>query len=214
MNLFLIESSAKKIARSHSDVHVVKMLLEVAQMLYAAWWCCDPDGLAKRCQEEAICPYKKTHQNHPVSRWIRAKPNHYRFAVNVGLELCQEYSLRYHGNAHKTQRHLEHLQKIGPPRRTQCEVQQPSKKKRRIDAAPSTPPLNKRATVGLPPGISYYDCAIDDDAFLRCQVRLDDGSLDAIETYRNYYRMKRSTMKISMRWKFQDRVPTWMMGKP
>ena len=63
------------------------------------------------------------------------------------------------------------------------------------------PPLTKRATAGLPSDIAYFDCAINDEVFPQCAV-YTDGKLNAIETYRNYYKTKTWEMK----WK---EIPKW-----
>lgn len=199
MNLFLLGASPDEIARCHADVHVVKMILETAQMLYTAWWAADADRAKSASDPPA---YRPTHRNHPVSRWIRAAPAHYLFAVEVGLALCREYTTRYEGRRHKTEVHLNRLLAWGAPPRA-------------ADPTPTTIAAKsdlKLATVGLPHGIHFYVCAIDDDAFGRCAVRDGDGRLDAIATYREYYRLKRTTLKRPMRWHGGERPgPSWIL---
>jgi hypothetical protein len=72
----------------HCDKHVVKMILETAQMLCTAQW---HFGIQ--------APYKKTHVNHPSSKWARENTSNYMWLCRLGKELCNEYRYRY--GAHK-----------------------------------------------------------------------------------------------------------------
>ena len=38
MNLFLLDVDLKKCAQFHCNKHVVKMILELTQILYTCWW--------------------------------------------------------------------------------------------------------------------------------------------------------------------------------
>lgn len=186
MNLFLIAFTARDVASSHCDKHVVKMILETAQLLYTAWWS------SRHKVVEALPapkPYRATHKNHPTAVWVRACPEHYHFAVAVGLELCREYTRRY-GKIHKTQQHLERLAQMGSP---PCVEET------------ATPASEKCATAGLPDGIRFYHCAVADDLFPQC-ARYTDGKLNAVETYRAYYQTKQWKMKWN---RGKDSPPTW-----
>jgi len=100
MNIFFLDYDPKKCAQYHLDKHVVKMILETAQLLYSVHWFLN-----------AILPenaYKKTHINHPCSIWARTSVENYSWLSKLGMELCAEYTFRY-GKMHKTQSHLEWL---------------------------------------------------------------------------------------------------------
>ena len=190
MNLFLIAEDPQEIAEAHCDSHVVKMIIETAQILYCAWWC---TGRDKMEETQDPPPYRVTHKNHPTARWIRADSHHYQFACRLGLALCKEYTSRFEGRVHKTQLHLERLMRLGsPPVDEDCR-----------DLAT----FDKVATCGLPEKIGFFPCAIDDETFEK--VKVCRPELDAIETYRNYYRSKLDTMKRPMKWKRPNR-PAWM----
>lgn len=75
------------------DKHVVKMILESAQMLCAAF----PDGLA---------PYGKTHINHPCTIWTRTSISNFEWLVDHAEALCKEYTFRY-GKIHRSQEIIE-----------------------------------------------------------------------------------------------------------
>jgi len=70
----------------HTDKHVVKMVLETAQILstvHAAHGS-DLPGL-----------YRPTHAAHPCVRWAGACRAHYAWAARLGLALAAEYTYRY-----------------------------------------------------------------------------------------------------------------------
>lgn len=88
MNIFILDYCPTKAAQMQCDKHVVKMLLETAQLLCSAF----PSGNA---------PYKRTHYNHPCSIWARESMPNYLWLVEHGLALCDEYKFRY-GKIHKS----------------------------------------------------------------------------------------------------------------
>jgi hypothetical protein len=102
MNIFVLDESPSVAAEYHMDVHVVKMILETAQMLSTAHRILDhiPDG------ETAL--YKKTHVNHPCAVWARENSENYLWAFTLYLSLCDEYTYRF-GKIHKTDRQLTEI---------------------------------------------------------------------------------------------------------
>ena len=107
MNIFFLSIDPYEAARLHCDKHVVKMILETAQLLYTAHWVYESP-----LPEHA---YKKTHPNHPSARWVRESLSNYHWLCRLGLALCTEYNYRY-GKIHKTQDHLEWLFSHPPER--------------------------------------------------------------------------------------------------
>lgn len=102
MNIFYINTDPIKAAQELCDDHVRKMQIESAQMLSTAHW--ETGGTA---------PYKRTHVNHPSTKWIRESIQHYEWVVEHGLEVCNEFIKRY-GKHHKTQDVLEWLKTNKP----------------------------------------------------------------------------------------------------
>ena len=188
MNLFLLSTTIRKCAEYHCDKHCIKMILELTQMLYSAWWFGRDIFPLPELDPLPNDPYRPTHKNHPVSIWVRTDPKHYEWALNLALSLVDQYYERY-GKIHACFAHLTRLQYLGPPQNIGVETYQP--------------PLEKRATVGLPEGISYFDCAINDQVFPLCAV-YTNGALNAVETYRRYYMTKTWEMK----WR-SGNVPLW-----
>jgi hypothetical protein len=88
MNIFVLDKDPVKAAQAHCDKHVVKMILETAQLLSTA------DHVAGR-STEFTHTYKPTHKNHPCAVWVREEMRNYQWLCELGLALCAEYSYRY-----------------------------------------------------------------------------------------------------------------------
>tara|TARA_R110002111_G_scaffold14205_2_gene38958 strand:- start:62 stop:499 length:438 start_codon:yes stop_codon:yes gene_type:complete len=69
------------------DKHVVKMILESAQMLSTAHHILD--------KSDNDLLYKATHKNHPSSRWVRESHLHYQWLYSHFVALGLEYTRRY-----------------------------------------------------------------------------------------------------------------------
>jgi hypothetical protein len=95
MNIFFLDFDTKKCAEYHCDKHVVKMILETAQLLCSTHWVIGSEA-----------PYKLSHKNHPCSIWVRESLSNYLYLCDLGLELCKEYTYRY-GKRHKSQDVIE-----------------------------------------------------------------------------------------------------------
>ena len=91
MNLFYLSRDPVEAARMQCDRHVVKMILETAQMLSTAHNELDGGQVA----------YKSTHKNHPSTVWVRSSVLAYRWAFQHMMALGDEYRKRY-GKVHKT----------------------------------------------------------------------------------------------------------------
>jgi hypothetical protein len=95
MNIFFLDFDTKKCAQYHCDKHVVKMILETAQLLCGVHWVIGSEA-----------PYKLSHKNHPCAIWTRNSLSNYLYLCDLGLELCKEYTYRY-GKRHKSQDIIE-----------------------------------------------------------------------------------------------------------
>lgn len=102
MNIFYIDPNPTEAAMMLADRHILKMQIESAQMLSTAHW-----------ETGSTAPYKKTHKNHPSSKWVRESIQHYDWLVQHGLAICDEFFFRY-GKEHKTKKILEWLRDFKP----------------------------------------------------------------------------------------------------
>jgi hypothetical protein len=94
MNIFVLDLDPKKCAQYHLNSHVVKMVLETSQILCGVHW------MSEGGQYDI--PYKLSHKNHPCSIWARECIENYQWLCNLGIELSEEYTLRY-GKRHKSE---------------------------------------------------------------------------------------------------------------
>jgi hypothetical protein len=89
MNIFCVDACPVKSAKSLGNKHVLKMIVESAQLLSTAIRVVDPnktyDGL-----------YKRTHHNHPCSIWLRKSKQNFQWLHRHGVALLDEYLYRYY----------------------------------------------------------------------------------------------------------------------
>lgn len=103
MNIFVLDTDPVACAEMHADKHVVKMILETAQLLSA--------GINLRYGGQVDGLYKTTHQNHPCSIWARQTRSNFLWLADLGVALCDEYNFRY-GKIHKSLSVIERAQKL------------------------------------------------------------------------------------------------------
>ena len=94
MNIFHIDEDPVQSARWLVDKHL-KMLLESCQMLCTNYHLQDIDA-----------PYRKTHENHPSTKWARASYDNCLWLIEHAFTIADEYTVRY-GKVHKSQQVLE-----------------------------------------------------------------------------------------------------------
>ena len=89
MNIFYLHKDPREAARLQYNKHVVKMILESAQMLCTAHHC-----YGDSWQKENV-PYKQAHLNHPSTIWARRSKATYMWLFKHMMGLGYEYWLRY-----------------------------------------------------------------------------------------------------------------------
>lgn len=114
MNIFYLHEDPKTCAQMHCDKHVVKMIIEYAQLLSTAHRMLDGHltvGLSKtgRKQTRYVLSdsresvlYHATHANHPSTKWVRDSYENYVWLWRMWFYLLREYTHRY-GKIHKSQ---------------------------------------------------------------------------------------------------------------
>ena len=98
MNIFYLDRHPIKAAQMMCDKHVVKMILESAQMLSTAHRVCDGEDYAN---ETGM--YKMAHKNHPSTIWVRSSSENYVWLWKHMTALMREYTYRYEKH-HATER--------------------------------------------------------------------------------------------------------------
>lgn len=122
MNIFYLHRDPKVAAEYHCDKHVVKMILESAQLLCTAHRVLDgtlgkgSSVSGKRMVNRWVLPddrekvlYQTCHVNHPSGVWTRANIDHYRWLYDLMYFLIGEYKYRYEGKVHKCEDLLQPL---------------------------------------------------------------------------------------------------------
>jgi len=90
MNIFYLHQNPEQAARYQYNKHVVKMILESAQMLCTAHHVYGfPEDV----------PYKQAHLNHPSTIWCRQNRHNYMWLYKHMIALGDEYTRRY-GKTH------------------------------------------------------------------------------------------------------------------
>ena len=113
-------------AQMHVDKHVVKMIVEYAQLLSTAHRVLDGTEctvLSKSGRKKKVFTlpdverdsllYGATHINHPSAKWVRHSSDNYRWLHRLFTELCAEYTYRY-GKVHLTDTKVKALLKNPP----------------------------------------------------------------------------------------------------
>ena len=85
MNIFFLDTDPVLAAQYHADKHVVKMILESAQLLCTA---------VNELAHKQVTPYKSTHINHPCSIWVRENYCNWSYVFELMLELEKEWQFR------------------------------------------------------------------------------------------------------------------------
>ena len=160
MNIFYLHEDPVRSAQLHCDKHVVKMIIEYAQMLSTAHRMLDGTQyidqssgrrikrwrLANPYMESFL--YKASHINHPSAVWVRENAIQYQYMYDLFVALCDEYTYRY-GKRHSTDEKLR--------------------------VALAVKPINipEKAFTQPTPAMSHYpDCIVEGDS---------------LKSYHNYY---------------------------
>ena len=104
MNIFYVDRDPTTAAQMMCDKHVVKMILESAQMLSTAHRVLDGNEYADK-----VGLYKMSHKNHPSTKWVCSSYQHYKWLYDHMVALMQEYTYRY-SKHHATERLLVPLE--------------------------------------------------------------------------------------------------------
>jgi Pyrimidine dimer DNA glycosylase len=120
MNIFYLDRDPEQAAQYHCDKHVVKMILESAQLLSTAHRVLDGVPVqgksatgrnVKRWRldnEFDSVYYSASHVNHPSAVWVRTSRQHYSWLHDLFNCLLNEYTFRY-GKIHKCEELLKPL---------------------------------------------------------------------------------------------------------
>lgn len=175
MNIFYLHKDPKIAAQYHCDKHVIKMILESAQLLSVAHRVLDGEEGVKlssngRKLKTWVLPdwredvlYQVSHYNHPCAIWVRESQANYYWLECLLKHLYNEYTERYN-KVHLTQIKLEDALLFPPDN------------------------LVKREFTEPPQAMDLYP---------QCKV---PG--DVVQAYRNYYREIKADIAV---WKYSPK---------
>jgi hypothetical protein len=179
MNIFKLHEDMVIAAQMQCDKHVVKMVVESAQMLSTAHRVID--GAQMNCKTKTgrstklwCLPddrdhqlYKAVHVNHPSTLWTRESRENYQWHYGHWVGLCEEYTFRY-GKIHSTDTKLRTILKNPPTRLESLGLQ----------------PLRTAVS-------AYPECIVEGDV---------------VQTYRNFYKADKSKFA---KWEKTRKAPDW-----
>jgi hypothetical protein len=117
MNIFFLSLDPKEIAELSCDQHVIKIQLEICQMLYTAWFYSGEEDVVQAnapfTKTKTRRGYKPAHKKHPMTMWIASSLQNYLYACDIGIALSDEYTKRY-GKIHTCAEHLYWLRDNHP----------------------------------------------------------------------------------------------------
>jgi len=185
MNIFVLDNDPVKAAQLQCDKHVVKMIVESAQMLSTTHRMLDGTEMKKPSKsgktmvkyyelpdEREDILYKSVHFNHPCTVWTRESCCNYSWHYEHFIALCDEYKYRY-GKTHSTDSKLRNI----------------------LSKIPTN--INRNG------GMTMFKLAMK--ASPECVVH-GLGGTDAVESYRNFYQTKQA--RFSMVWT-KRKIPEW-----
>lgn len=95
MNIFILHTNPTLAAKMLCDKHIVKMILETAQILCTV---ARTNGFEMK--------YKSTHQNHPCTLWAGETLGNWNWLIDHGIAMSKEYTARYN-RRHASQNVIE-----------------------------------------------------------------------------------------------------------
>jgi hypothetical protein len=121
MNIFYLHPDAKTCAEMHVDKHVVKMIIEYAQLMSTAHRVIDGNEYYDKTSNgrkikrwfhpDSEFDYglmKASHVNHPSGVWCRANKENYQWLYTLWTHLLAEYTYRY-GKIHACEKYDKYL---------------------------------------------------------------------------------------------------------
>lgn len=185
MNIFVLDNDPVKAAQLQCDKHVVKMIVESAQMLSTTHRMLDGNEIKRPSKsgrtmvkyyelpdEREDILYKAVHFNHPCTVWSRESCCNYSWHYEHFIALCDEYKYRY-GKTHSTDTKLRDILAKFPKN------------------------INRSG------GMTMFKLAMKSNP--ECVVH-GLGGTDAVESYRNFYQTKQE--RFSMVWTKRN-IPEW-----
>lgn len=103
MNIFVLDEDPAKAARDLCNKHVVKMIIESAQILSTVYRLAMEERRSLPAKDAETYPrlYKATHIHHPVTKWVRSSIHNTDWLWQHLLAIESEYNARYNQRREK-----------------------------------------------------------------------------------------------------------------
>lgn len=111
MNIFALDENPLTAAQMLCNKHVVKLIVESAQILSTAIHQINQERLGFDASSRYVRLYKPTHQKHPAVKWVRESIHNTDWLFHHANALIMEYTARYH-KSHKTCRVMEEIAQL------------------------------------------------------------------------------------------------------
>ncbi len=108
MNIFFLSWDPDRCAQLYCDQHVNKILLEIVQMLYTAWYFLGNDGWHNKAprRKSGDRGYKPvSNPKHAMVMWVRSHEENYKWVTKLGMALAIEFNHRF-GKIHACTKHI------------------------------------------------------------------------------------------------------------
>lgn len=137
MNIFYLHEDPKTCAEMHLDKHVVKMIIEYAQLMSTAHRLLDGVAYTDKTAngrsirrwrldgENETVMMKASHINHPSAVWTRSNRQNYIWLYQMWLYLCKEYTYRY-GKIHAVEKRMSEALYLPPANITSSQFYAPT----------------------------------------------------------------------------------------
>lgn len=113
MNIFILNENPIQAAHDMCNRHVVKMIVESAQILSTAFRLKMEKRFGLSHKDKRFYPrlYKSTHSRHPAVKWVGESKHNTAWLWHHTLALVSEYNKRYN-KFHKTQEVISEIELI------------------------------------------------------------------------------------------------------
>jgi hypothetical protein len=98
MNLFVLDKDPKLAAQYNCDSHVIKIILEAAQLLSFPYM--------RKDKFDGTGPYKSVFKHHPVTKWVTLSRENYLWTYEHAKYLMEEKKFRFGGD-HRSMQVIE-----------------------------------------------------------------------------------------------------------
>lgn len=194
MNFFLFSLPPGRCARHYCDKHLVKIILEILQLLFSAVSIAEFGGEQMPLDDPYLLKhgvkktYRVTHRNHPCAICVRRSRRAFWFVCELGLALCAEYTLRFR-KTHACERGIRALHERGLLQ----------------TVADDFKPDTVLAWVPSPRGRVRVPLCMPEE----CIVRGADNRPDAVRSHRRYFVVEKAPKPGMARWKRRS-PPKWI----